>query len=461
MRSESEPSRDALSLGDLVAATPAGRERYVDALRLISIIAVVFGHWTMAAVAWEDGKITGGNALEVVPGLWIATWLLQVMPVFFFVGGFANYRTLESQSRQGLSYGEFAWGRVVRLLRPVALCLAVWLVAAIILDASTLDTETLRTATRLVTQPLWFVGVYLIVVSLAPVMARLHRRFAGAVPVVLALGAGGIDALRFALDETVVGYPNFVLVWLFAQQLGFWYADGHMARWRHWKFLAMIFGGLAALSLLVGFGPYPASMVGLPGDKVSNMAPPTVCLVALTLWQVGLVMALRPVASGFLERAAVWKVVIVGNTSIMTIFLWHLTALMIGASVLLPAGFPQPKPGTGSWWALRPIWYAALVLILAPIVWVLGRFERPRVIAAPSRDHVRAEPSTWHRLGAIAGVVLVIVGVCGFAVAALYPFLASKGGTLIVWRMDPVRSTLALAIGVLLLRGSSGARKAL
>jgi hypothetical protein len=28
------------------------------------------------------------NPIHVVPGGWLATWLLQVMPVFFLVGGY-------------------------------------------------------------------------------------------------------------------------------------------------------------------------------------------------------------------------------------------------------------------------------------------------------------------------------------------------------------------------------------
>ena len=49
---------------------------------------VVLGHWLAVLVTWEDGTVTGENALNVVPDLWPLTWVFQVMPLFFFVGGF-------------------------------------------------------------------------------------------------------------------------------------------------------------------------------------------------------------------------------------------------------------------------------------------------------------------------------------------------------------------------------------
>jgi Acyltransferase family len=98
----------------VAAATPVDRDRFADLLRVASILAVVAGHWLMAVVVWRDGRVQGGNALSLVPGLWLSTWLLQVMPLFFFVGGLAN---LVSARRAG-SWARFVRGRAARLLRP-------------------------------------------------------------------------------------------------------------------------------------------------------------------------------------------------------------------------------------------------------------------------------------------------------------------------------------------------------
>lgn len=102
----------------LAEKTPASRDRYVDFLRAFSICVVVLGHWLIASVYLKDGEVSGVNALHVVPGIWMATWILQVMPVFFFVGGFANLVTLDSIGRRVGDYAEFISSRVERLLRP-------------------------------------------------------------------------------------------------------------------------------------------------------------------------------------------------------------------------------------------------------------------------------------------------------------------------------------------------------
>ncbi len=86
--------------------------------------------------------------------------------------------------------------------------------------------------------------------------------------------------------------------------------------------------------------------------------------------------ARRPV-SEWLQRPRAWAAVIGASTMIMTMFLWHLTALMVVGIALLPAGFPQPEVGTAGWWLLWPVWLAILCVVTALFVLLLGRFERP------------------------------------------------------------------------------------
>ncbi len=54
-------------------ATPATRNRYADLLRVVSIFVVVLGHWTMAVLAYRDGKFVGQNLLEIDPWTHILT----------------------------------------------------------------------------------------------------------------------------------------------------------------------------------------------------------------------------------------------------------------------------------------------------------------------------------------------------------------------------------------------------
>jgi fucose 4-O-acetylase-like acetyltransferase len=246
----------------VAAATPVDRDRFADLLRVASILAVVAGHWLMAVVVWRDGRVQGGNALSLVPGLWLSTWLLQVMPLFFFVGGLAN---LVSARRAG-SWARFVRGRAARLLRPTVAFLAAWAVVAAALGLAGVPEAVLRPVARLVVQPLWFLGLYLLVVALAPAMLRLHRRFGPAVVVWLGLAAAMADLLGRVPGLGRVGELNYLLVWLFAHQLGFLYADGTLPGWSRRAHAVMAAGGLAALVA----SPPPA-----PGRRAWSASPAT------------------------------------------------------------------------------------------------------------------------------------------------------------------------------------------
>ena len=107
-----------LSAQELAAATPPTRNRYADLLRVASIFVVVLGHWTMAVLAYRDGKFVGQNLLEIDPWTHILTWIIQVMPIFLIVGGFTNAFSWRSASERGESYADWLRARSARLLGP-------------------------------------------------------------------------------------------------------------------------------------------------------------------------------------------------------------------------------------------------------------------------------------------------------------------------------------------------------
>lgn len=404
----------------------------------------MLGHWTMAVVVRRDDGWDVGNLLGMIRGGWVLTWVFQVMPVFFFVGGFSNAVTLDGLTRRGGGYAEFIAVRARRLLRPVLVLLAVWIPLATAAQLwGRLDPTVLRQATTVVTQPLWFIGIYLIVTALAPPMRQWHRRAGLAVPLILVGGAVGVDVARFALGVPVVGYLNFGFVWLLAHQAGYFHADGSLARLPRWSLGAVAVLALGALAILTSIGPYPRSMVGLPGETVSNMNPPTVCLVPLMTWQLAAVLLVRAPVVAWLARPRVWGAVIATNLNIMTMFLWHLTALMVAALVLLPAGFPQPPVGSAAWWALRPVWLGVLCAVTALFVIVFGRFERG------GRDPVRV---AHQPVAAALAATFLIVGICGFAVSGLIDFIEPNGRRLIALPVSPLINIVALALGGFLLR---------
>ena len=425
------------SIPAMVAATPSSRDRYVDFLRAVSIAVVVFGHWLMAAVYFDDGELSGESLLEVVPWAWVLTWLFQVMPLFFFVGGFSNLTSWRANERRGGTYFDFVAGRVSRLMRPSAVFIGVWLAVALIAElAAPAISYRLQPALAVIAKPLWFVAVYLVVVAVAPVMLSLHRRYRQRVPLVMIVFVAAVDVLRISLGVPLVGWLNFASVWLFAHQLGFFYGDGTFLKWSRRRLATMTTMGLGALGFLTAIGPYSLSMVGMADGRVSNNDPPSLCMVALSVWLIGGAMLLRGRLSVWLEGRRPWGAVIAANSVIMTAFLWHLTALLIAVVVVYPLGWPQPVGGTAEWWLLRPAWMMVLIIFLIPLVWVLARFERPRIKRSVHDPH----PSLL-RVG--LGITSLTFGIAGFATNGFGDVFGSAA---------PVTNAALVAAGMLLLR---------
>jgi fucose 4-O-acetylase-like acetyltransferase len=398
----------ASTLDDLVAATPSTRDRYVDFLRAVSILAVVFGHWFIGIIWWQHGIIRTTSAVGVTSWMWLATWFFQVMPIFFFVGGFANMVAYDSFRRRGESSWAFVKSRLIRLLRPSLIFFAVWVVAEValhladvgapagprIVDGTRLLRGVLPPAATLPFGPLWFLGAYLIVVAIAPFTIALHRQFGIWVPVVMIVGAIVVDTVGFGLGLSGVRYLNIVFVLLLPHQLGHFYADGRLTRQPRWVFWTMVVTGLGGLVLatnpwlfrLAGdarfdwfpaIGHYPKSLLGTDVETISNAYPPTICFLLADIWSIGAAMLLRPTLTRWLQRPRPWRFTITVNGVIMTLFLWHMTACLLAILLLWWTGLGHQHDSTPAWWAERTVWEAVPGVILLGLIGVFGRFERP------------------------------------------------------------------------------------
>jgi fucose 4-O-acetylase-like acetyltransferase len=403
------PETERSRLDRIVEATPASRDRVVDFLRAASIVAVVFGHWFIGIVWWQDGVLRTTSAVGVTTGLWLATWCFQVMPVFFFVGGFSNLVSLDASRRRGEPDATFVKTRVLRLLRPSLVFFAVWsavIVAMHLLDVGAPTGPRIFPGIRLLRLflppgatlpfgPLWFLAVYLVVVSIAPWMVDLHRRYRWRVVAVMAAGAVLADLIGFQGGVSWVRWANVAFVLLLPHQLGFFYADGTFARVPKAVFWTMIAVGLGGLVVLTnpplwrlfgdarfdwfpGIGAYPKSLLGTDVERVSNAFPPTVCFLLGGIWSIGAIMLLRPALARWLEHPGPWKATIFLNSVIMTLFLWHMTAYLLTILTLWPLGSGRQHDSTAGWWLDRPLWIGLSAVYLAGLVAIFGRFERPR-----------------------------------------------------------------------------------
>lgn len=382
---------------EMADATPADRNRAVDALRAASILVVVFGHWLMAAVTVVDGELQTGHLLEMASWTHPATWLLQVMPVFFVVGGYANGVSWRSARRRGEGYGSWLRSRLRRLVLPVIPLLVVWGLGGWVGLQAGLDWRMLQVASQVALVPTWFLAAYVVIVTIAPIGLWLWERF-GWWSIIGGLVLSAVaDIASIGLGWVAVGFLNYVFVWGTVHQLGYAWLDDRLGRPPRRLALATL--GLAATLALVWLGPYPVAMVGLDTSEITNSYPPRLTLATLGIFQAGLVLAAEGPIRRWLTRPGRWRAVVAVNAQIMTLYLWHLTAMVIviGLSLLLGGFGLGIDPLSGAWWLTRPIWFAVVAIVTALLVIGFGRFERPR------RDE-RPAPQAWRPILAVIGV---------------------------------------------------------
>ncbi|MEO7398669.1 MAG: acyltransferase, partial [Ilumatobacteraceae bacterium] len=205
-----------------------------------------------------------------------------------------------------------------------------------------------------------------------PVFLWLHRRFDVIVLVWLGGLAGAVDILRFRYGYEWLGLINMVFVWGLCHQLGFFY-DRLVAATRRTDW-ALLWAGLFGLSALVASRLYPGSMVGVPGET-SNMAPPTLCIVALVLFQAGVAEALRPWMQARLGRPRWSRVNEVINRFSMPLFLFHTTGMALSRAVsyAIHGGENEARQPTGWWWLSRPLSFVLPLLFTLPVILLFGR----------------------------------------------------------------------------------------
>ncbi|MFD7406366.1 acyltransferase family protein [Streptomyces sp. NPDC059866] len=432
--------------------TPPQRDRYIDLLRAVAITVVVLGHWLVVAVTYgEADGLSGFSALVAVPWSHPLTWLFQVMPLFFLVGGYANGASLLTHRRSGGDVAGWLITRSARLLGPTTVFLVTLTASALLARLLGTDPPLVGTAVWLASIPLWFLTAYVAVVVLTPVLYPLHQRVGMIVPVVLVTAVAAADAARFLLGLPYAA-ANYLLVWLAVYQVGFVWRDGRLTDRRR-PAQVVTAGGLLALVLLTAVGPYPVSMVAVPGEPVQNTAPPTLALLALAATQIGLALLLRRRADRWLGRRRPWFMVVAVNSVVLTVFLWHMAALVLAAVALYPPGLmAQPPVGSADWFLWRLPWLACLLLMLTVLVAVFGRAERRG--RRPDGDAVHRDIHQGGKLARLvltyAGLAMVLVGLFGITTAGRADhgplglpgeaLLAYLLGTVILWLIPLRRS---------------------
>ena len=391
------------------------------------------GHWLATIIVVGDGRPRGLSALAEIGYMRWLTLLLQVMPMFFLAGGYAAAASWPSWRARGGRWAGWTHSRFVRLLRPTSWFVGIMAAAVGVAMLLGAPTSVLAQAGWGVALQLWFLPVYLLLLVLAvPLLTAWNRAgwllLAAAIAVV-----GAVDVLVRSLDVAGAGWVNYLVAPGAGLVLGFAWHAGALAR-RAVQVALLVGGALVLLVLVAGFG-YPPWMIGVPGEPPANTAPPNLALVAYASAQIGLVLLLERPGRRLLERPDAWHPVLRGNAVIMTLYLWHMVPVLILAALLAVTGFPTgPEPGGVAWWGGRVLWIGVLALILAGLVGLVGRFERP---SPPRLGLTGWLPSVLLvACAALTGYALARLAVGGFARSghlSTGPLVTYAAGMVALW----------------------------
>jgi surface polysaccharide O-acyltransferase-like enzyme len=413
------------------------RESSADLYRVIAVIFVVIGHWLVSAVTYRDGRFGNDYPLDVLPWTQWLTLLFQVVPVFFLVGGYASATSWTHwRDAGGRRWSDWVRHRLGAILGPTTAYVTVALLVVAALVLAGVERSPLSFGGWAAAMHLWFVPVYVVVMALTPVAMAAHRRWGLLVPAALALAVAVVDVVVRITDVAGIGAANYVLCWAAVYQIGICWHGGAL-RGRRCALLAVTSTGV--LVFLLSMRWYPISMVGAPGATAQNNFPPNVALLAFSVAQAGLLVAVAPAVTRRLARSRVRRALAVANRNVMALYLWQMVPVVVVALVAYPAGLlPQPEPGTGSWWAMRLVWLAILSVVTAAeltLVWLV------RGVTDRALPTVRVPLPGW------CGAPLLILGIVTSTVAlaglAVYGFAPSG--------RFPTVEALSLAVGVGLL----------
>ncbi|MDG4666501.1 acyltransferase [Mycobacterium sp. 236(2023)] len=415
----------------------------LDLYRSAAVMLVVIGHWLLSVMTYRDGEFGRDNPLVLLPWTQWLTWGFQVVPVFFAVAGYASAvswtRHDPSTSRQ-----EWIRRRVARTLGPTAVYAGFILVVMGVLRLVGIDGSVLELGGWAVAMHLWFLAVYLMVVTLTPIAVAAHRRWGLAVPAALAACLVLVDVVGISTGHQEIRMANYFFCWAAIYQLGIAWHGGLLGRR---NLLGMAAVAAVTLPMLVTWGPYPIPMIGVPGDRVENSAPPSLALLALATAQIGVLFALVPLLNRALARGVWPRVIAVANNNVMALYLWHMLPVIVVTVIAYPAGLlPQPPLGSGMWWLARLEWELVLAVVTAALLCLL--FWQRRVFAAPVPTFAvplpapAAEAMLYAGTGACA-LALSLLSANGFAPGGRFPVVAVAlfvGGAVLVAARPKVTS---------------------
>ena len=352
------------SAAEIQARTPVDRDRAIDVIRIAALLGVVAGHTIMATSVIVDGVLIWDNLLTTSVVFQALTWIFQIMPLFFFAGVAASVGSYQPHT----TWGGWLLKRCTRLYRPVFYYLAFWGVALIVLR-QLLPVHVYEPVAGISIQLLWFLGAYVLVLAAVPALTRITtttRLIASVVAVYLFIVV--VDAVRVTEPGwSLLGYANFV-AWLIPGMLGVAYRRQLVTP----RAACLLGAAMLAVNLaLLQWGPYELSLVGIEGQQLKNMTPPSLLLAGHAIILCAFAIAAAGSIDRWARRPRVWRAAVVGNSGAMTLYLWHMPALLGVHLVFDLIGLPR-YPGQPYFLALS-IAQIVLMAVLVSAAFVMLR----------------------------------------------------------------------------------------
>ena len=353
---------------EIEANTPPDRDRAIDVIRIAALVGVVIGHTVMATSTVRDDVFIWSNLLTASPVFQALTWLFQIMPLFFFAGVAASVQSWTP----AMSWGNWLMRRCTRLYRPVFYYLGFWAVTLAVLRLI-LPVHVYEPIAGISIQLLWFLGAYVLVLAAVPVLARITTtgRFVAAVAAVYGVIAV-VDVIRIQTEQwSALGYLNLV-AWLIPGMFGVAYRRGLLSA------RAALGVGVTMFAVNVAIlvrGPYELSLVGIETQELKNMSPPSLLLAGHAIMLCALAIAAAPAITRWARRPRVWWLTVIGNSGAMTLYLWHIPALLgmhLGFDYL---GYPRFDPDASDFVALSVLQLLVMAALVATVFVTLRPLE--------------------------------------------------------------------------------------
>lgn len=416
------PKRRAVERRPVLDETEQAQAQAMSYLRVLSLTGIVLGESLLAFVMRDDQEPAWA---------WPFTWLLQLVPLFFLAGGHSNLLAWRAAG----GYVPFLAGRVGWLIRPVLAFVIAWLVVPLSLELLKAPGSAVTEFSRLIVQPLWLLGLYLLVVAATPVMHWLHGRRPYLTPAVL---VAAIVWLGFA-GGTFAAHAGGVLVALLFGQLAFHYADGTLWRLPRAALVGVAALAFAGLVLLTAFGAQPKLQLAEPTGYAA-FAPSLAGVLLIGIVQVALFALVRERGLRALTTSGPARFVAVVRAAPMTVYLVYLCAML-----LLEGAIGVARGAAGIGWLTEPRTIFAVGLLMLPALLAFLLFERrPHTQVEPAAHHERRH--TWQDTpAACLGVAFGALGVLGFALAGLSGW--TESANVLGLPIDPMANLIHLLLG--------------